>query len=69
MCVFSPQGTSILSPIIPILLVFSFTLIIYTKSTTNVFVDHVALYIITFGFVAAKITNKLVVSGVVILLI
>ncbi|XP_017494982.1 PREDICTED: choline/ethanolaminephosphotransferase 1-like, partial [Rhagoletis zephyria] len=55
-------GTSILSPIIPILLVFSFTLIIYTKSTTNVFVDHVALYIITFGFVAAKITNKLVVA-------
>ncbi|KAI2797549.1 hypothetical protein BLOT_013106, partial [Blomia tropicalis] len=55
-------GTSILSPIIPILLVYSFTLIIYSKSTTHVFVDHVALYIVTFGFVAAKITNKLVVA-------
>ncbi|KAH9391280.1 hypothetical protein TYRP_006879 [Tyrophagus putrescentiae] len=54
-------GTSILSPIIPILLVFSFTLIIYSKSTT-VFVDHVALYLVAFGFVSAKITNKLVVA-------
>lgn len=56
------QGTSILSPIIPLMLVYSFTLIIYSKSMSNAFVNYVAIYIITFGFVCAKITCKLVVS-------
>lgn len=56
------QDTSILSPVIPILLVYCFTVLIYTKSTSAVFVDHLCLYIITFGLVAAKITNKLVVA-------
>ncbi|KPM10892.1 choline/ethanolaminephosphotransferase 1-like protein [Sarcoptes scabiei] len=55
-------GTSILSPIIPLLLVFSLTLIIYSKSMSMVFVNHICLYIITFGFVSAKITCKLVVA-------
>lgn len=55
-------GTSILSPIIPLMLVYSFTLIIYSKSMSNAFVNYVAIYIITFGFVCAKITCKLVVA-------
>lgn len=55
-------GTSILSPIIPLLSVFTLTLLIYSRSASNVFVEYVALYIITFGFVSAKITCKLVVA-------
>nr|XP_027201967.1 cholinephosphotransferase 1-like [Dermatophagoides pteronyssinus] len=55
-------GTSILSPIIPLMLVYSFTLIIYSKSMSNAFVDYITIYVITFGFVCAKITCKLVVA-------
>lgn len=35
---------------------------IYKKSAVQLFERHPCLYILTFGFVSAKITNKLVVS-------
>lgn len=35
---------------------------IYKKSAVQLFENHPCLYILAFGFVSAKITNKLVVS-------
>ena len=51
-----------LSPFIPIALVVMFAVIIYQKSPSNLYENHPCLYLITFGIVIAKITNKLVVS-------
>ncbi|XP_054164044.1 cholinephosphotransferase 1-like isoform X2 [Oppia nitens] len=58
----SVADTSILSPFIPIFLAVVSALTIYFKSPSTVFEDHIALYLITFGLVTAKITCKLVVA-------
>ncbi|KAK0160077.1 hypothetical protein PV328_007522 [Microctonus aethiopoides] len=55
-------GTSILSPIIPFSLVVVPAFIIYCKSVEHVYENHPALYIMSFGMVAAKVTNRLVVA-------
>lgn len=55
-------GTSILSPFIPLALVIVPAFIIYQKSVRNVYEHHPCLYILAFGMVASKITNKLVVA-------
>lgn len=55
-------GTSVLSPIIPISLVAVPAFIIAQKSVDNVFETYPALYIIAFGMVTSKISNKLVVA-------
>ncbi|KAM4676643.1 cholinephosphotransferase 1 [Discoglossus pictus] len=55
-------GTSVLSPGLHIGLVQILALMIYKKSTTQLFQRHPCLYILTFGCVSAKITNKLVVA-------
>lgn len=55
-------GTSVLSPSIPIALVVVPAFIIYQKSTTSIYEHHPCLYIIAFGMVAAKVTNRLVVA-------
>lgn len=55
-------GTSILSPFLPIFLAVVFPLTIFHKSQSLIFENHLSLYIITFGLVTAKITNKLVVA-------
>ncbi|XP_015121612.1 cholinephosphotransferase 1 isoform X1 [Diachasma alloeum] len=55
-------GTSVLSPIIPFSLVVVPAYIIYRKSAENVYETHPALYILAFGMVAAKVTNRLVVA-------
>ncbi|KAK0159731.1 hypothetical protein PV327_010815 [Microctonus hyperodae] len=55
-------GTSILSPIIPFGLVVVPAFIIYCKSVEHVYENHPALYIMSFGMVAAKVTNRLVVA-------
>ena len=52
-----------LSPIIPFSLVVIPAFIIYRKSVEQVYENHPALYILAFGMVAAKVTNRLVVSG------
>ncbi|XP_045480420.1 choline/ethanolaminephosphotransferase 1 isoform X3 [Harmonia axyridis] len=55
-------GTSVLSPIIPFSMILVPAFIIYQKSTEHVYENHPALYILAFGLVAAKITNRLVVA-------
>lgn len=55
-------GTSVLSPIIPFSMILVPAFIIYQKSTENVYELHPALYILAFGLVAAKVTNRLVVA-------
>ncbi|XP_064481139.1 cholinephosphotransferase 1-like isoform X6 [Ornithodoros turicata] len=55
-------GTSVLSPCIPIALVVLPAFIIYQKSTMHVYENHPCLYIVAFGMVAAKVTNRLVVA-------
>ncbi|XP_050801960.1 cholinephosphotransferase 1 isoform X2 [Gopherus flavomarginatus] len=55
-------GTSVLSPGLHIGLVITLAIMIYKKSTTQLFEKHPCLYVLTFGFVSAKITQKLVVA-------
>lgn len=57
-----PQGTSVLSPVLHIGTVIILAMMIYKKSSVQLFEKHPCLYILAFGFVSAKITNKLVVS-------
>ncbi|XP_074602874.1 choline/ethanolaminephosphotransferase 1 bbc isoform X2 [Brevipalpus obovatus] len=54
-------GTSVLSPCIPLATVLVPALVIYQKSP-HLFEEHPCLYLITFGLVMAKVTNRLVVS-------
>ncbi|XP_041050641.1 choline/ethanolaminephosphotransferase 1-like isoform X3 [Carcharodon carcharias] len=54
-------GTSVLSPFLHIGAVITLALMIYKKSTSQLFENNPCLYILAFGFVSAKITNKLVV--------
>ncbi|XP_033251338.1 cholinephosphotransferase 1-like isoform X4 [Drosophila miranda] len=56
------KGTSVLSPSIPLTLVVLPALIIAQKSPENLFTEHASVYIMAFGMVAAKITNKLVIA-------
>ncbi|GFT47327.1 hypothetical protein NPIL_537981 [Nephila pilipes] len=58
----SVAGTSVLSPSIPIGIVIILAITIYQKSTENIYEIHPCLYILAFGIVAAKVTNKLVVA-------
>ncbi|XP_055314569.1 choline/ethanolaminephosphotransferase 1 isoform X4 [Sitodiplosis mosellana] len=55
-------GTSVISPVIPLLTVVLSAFIISQKSVDRVFETYPSLYIITFGMVAAKVTNKLVIA-------
>uniref|UniRef100_A0A670Y0X2 Choline/ethanolaminephosphotransferase 1 n=1 Tax=Pseudonaja textilis TaxID=8673 RepID=A0A670Y0X2_PSETE len=55
-------GTSVLSPFLHIGTVITLAAMIYKKSAVELFEKHPCLYILTFGFVSAKITNKLVVA-------
>ncbi|KAJ7425727.1 Choline/ethanolaminephosphotransferase 1 [Willisornis vidua] len=56
------RGTSVLSPFLHIGSVIALAAMIYKKSAVQLFERHPCLYILTFGFVSAKITNKLVVA-------
>ncbi|XP_053109563.1 cholinephosphotransferase 1 [Hemicordylus capensis] len=55
-------GTSVLSPGLHIGLIITLAVMIYKKSTTQLFEKHPCLYALTFGFVSAKITQKLVIA-------
>ncbi|XP_009464144.1 PREDICTED: cholinephosphotransferase 1 [Nipponia nippon] len=55
-------GTSVLSPGLHIGLLITLAIMIYKKSTTRLFEKHSCLYVLTFGFVNAKISQKLVVA-------
>ncbi|KAH0616993.1 hypothetical protein JD844_028534 [Phrynosoma platyrhinos] len=56
------KGTSVLSPGLHIGLIITLAIMIYKKSTTQLFEKHPCLYALTFGFVSAKITQKLVIA-------
>ncbi|RMC03793.1 hypothetical protein DUI87_19546 [Hirundo rustica rustica] len=55
-------GTSVLSPFLHIGSLIASAAMIYKKPAVQLFERHLCLYILTFGFVAAKITNQLVVA-------
>ncbi|XP_072280387.1 choline/ethanolaminephosphotransferase 1 [Pyxicephalus adspersus] len=55
-------GTSVLSPMLHIGAVIILATMIYKKSAVQLFEKHPCLYILAFGFVSAKVTNKLVVA-------
>uniref|UniRef100_U5ESN6 diacylglycerol cholinephosphotransferase n=1 Tax=Corethrella appendiculata TaxID=1370023 RepID=U5ESN6_9DIPT len=55
-------GTSVLSPIIPFLFVVVPAFIISQKSTDHIFEKYPSLYILAFGMITAKVTNRLVVA-------
>nr|XP_023025764.1 choline/ethanolaminephosphotransferase 1-like [Leptinotarsa decemlineata] len=55
-------GTSVLSPVIPFSMVLLPAIVIYQKSIQDIYQNHPSLYILSFGLVAAKVTNRLVVA-------
>lgn len=55
-------GTSILSPVLPFLFIIVPSYVIAIKSKSGIYDDHPTLYMITFGILFAKITNKLVIA-------
>ncbi|KAL4641442.1 cholinephosphotransferase 1-like isoform X1 [Arapaima gigas] len=55
-------GTSVLSPGLHIGLILTMALIIFKKSSCQLFEHRPSLYILTFGLVIAKISTKLVVA-------
>ena len=74
-CIFCPSrdlkqngctiaGTSIVSPLYPIAVVITAGIVIMMKSPTSLYEHHPCLYLLTFGFIVAKVTNRLVVSVV-----
>uniref|UniRef100_A0A4W4GQS7 Cholinephosphotransferase 1 n=1 Tax=Electrophorus electricus TaxID=8005 RepID=A0A4W4GQS7_ELEEL len=54
--------TSVLSPGLHISLILCLAFIIFKKSSSRLFEQHPCLYILAFGMVIAKISNKLVVA-------
>ncbi|TRY64970.1 hypothetical protein DNTS_024645 [Danionella cerebrum] len=55
-------GTSVLSPSFHIGVVITLALMIYKKSSVQLFERHPCLYTLAFGCVSAKLTNRLVVA-------
>ncbi|ESP04098.1 hypothetical protein LOTGIDRAFT_136765 [Lottia gigantea] len=55
-------GTSTIFPVFPISLVLILEIIIQNKSPTFIYHQYPALYLLSFGLLAAKVTNKLVVA-------
>ncbi len=56
------QGTSVLSPAFPLLISTVADWVIAYKSDEYIFHSQPIVYVLLFGLVAAKITNRLVVS-------
>ncbi|XP_002120852.2 choline/ethanolaminephosphotransferase 1 [Ciona intestinalis] len=54
--------TSVISPFFNIAVVVAFCMMIATQSKTMLFHNHPVLYLLFFGFVSAKVTNRLVVA-------
>lgn len=55
-------GTSVITPILPFLIMVAFSIVIASKSKSQIYELHPMLYLMTFGIIFAKITNKLVVA-------
>ncbi len=59
----SVQDTSVLSPGLHIGLILTLAFIIFKKSSSHLFEHHPCLYLLAFGMVISKISNKLVVRS------
>ncbi|GFO43759.1 choline/ethanolaminephosphotransferase 1, partial [Plakobranchus ocellatus] len=55
-------GTSTIFPVFPVMTVIILAVIIQQKSPSMVFENHPSLYLLAFGLLIAKITNRLVVA-------
>lgn len=55
-------GTSTIFPVLPILLVLALGVIIAQKSETHIYENHPCFFLLSFGLVGAKVTNRLVVA-------
>eukprot|EP00081_Caenorhabditis_elegans_P007592 NP_001257201.1 Choline/EthanolaminePhosphoTransferase [Caenorhabditis elegans] len=55
-------GTSVLFPLFPLLMVVIPFIMIYNKTESTVFDDHITLFSLCFGAVGAKATNRLVIA-------
>lgn len=55
-------GTSVITPVIPLLMVIVPAITLAVKSEENVFESYPLLFVLTFGLIASKISNKLVVA-------
>ncbi|KAK3757089.1 hypothetical protein RRG08_046713 [Elysia crispata] len=55
-------GTSTIFPVFPIMSVVVLAIIIQQKSPSMVFENHPCVYLLAFGLLSAKITNRLVVA-------
>jgi len=58
----SISGTSVLSPLLPLLMYSVPAVMVAWKSSQDIFLANPVLYMLTFGFVAARVTNRLVVA-------
>ncbi|XP_021357685.1 choline/ethanolaminephosphotransferase 1-like isoform X1 [Mizuhopecten yessoensis] len=56
------RDTSTIFPVVPISIVLGLAVMIAFKSTSNLFQNHPCLYLISFGMVTAKVTNRLVIA-------
>ena len=59
------QGTSVLSPVLPLAIVIVLALMIWQKSDSHIYENHPCLYILSFSMVGIKVTNKLIVSRLI----
>lgn len=55
-------GTSVLSPVVPLILILAPAILIAWKSPEGLYLQNPTIYLITFGCVSARITNRLVVA-------
>jgi hypothetical protein len=55
-------GTSIISPALPFLFVMIPAYVIAVKSKSGIYTNHPALFVLMFGILLAKVTNRLVVA-------
>lgn len=58
----SLQGTSVLSPVVPLIYILAPAVLIAWKSPENLYLQNPIVYLLTFGCVSARVTNRLVVS-------
>ncbi|CAJ0608767.1 unnamed protein product [Cylicocyclus nassatus] len=55
-------GTSVIFPLFPLLMVVVPFCMIYSRAETSVYDDHITLFMLCFGAVGAKATNRLVIA-------
>ncbi|XP_064112274.1 choline/ethanolaminephosphotransferase 1-like isoform X4 [Macrobrachium nipponense] len=58
----SLKGTSVLSPVVPLLFVLVPSVLIAWKSPYDIYLQNPTIYLLTFGCVSARVTNRLVVA-------